>query len=58
VSILYWDYKLALHRQGLSHGYIVTHPNTDMETSGALNPISFPPIPPTAKSRWVSRSFL
>jgi hypothetical protein len=25
-SILYRDYKLALHRQGLSHGAIVTHP--------------------------------
>jgi hypothetical protein len=26
----------------LSHEYMITHPATDMETSGVLNPISFP----------------
>lgn len=57
-SKLYRDYQLALNRQGLSHSNIITHPVTLMETSGVLNPISFPPIPPTAESRWVSRSFL
>ncbi len=41
-SKLYRDYKLALNRQGLSHEYMITHPATDMETSGVLNPISFP----------------
>lgn len=57
-SKLYRDYKLAFNRQRLSHTYILTHPARQMETSGVLNSISFPPIPPTAKSRWVSRSFL